>query len=59
MDCSMVDVTASHGVVYLRGTLKQAKGYSIDLKTELNILITVLKQRSGIRDVVAELQIYT
>ncbi len=57
MDCSMVDVSASHGVIYLRGTLRQAKGHAIDLKQELNMLITILKQKAGIRDVVPELQI--
>ena len=57
MDCSMVDITASHGVIYLRGTVRQARGQVIDLKQEITHLCTVLKQRAGIRDVISEVQI--
>jgi hypothetical protein len=56
IDCSMVEVYASHGVVYLRGTVRGMRGHDIDLKQEISILMTVLKQKAGIRDVVSELQ---
>ncbi len=56
IDCSMVDVHVSHGVVYLRGTVRPIRGHDIDLQHEISILLTVLKQRQGIRDVVSELQ---
>jgi hypothetical protein len=56
IDCSMVEVYVTHGVVYLRGTVRAVRGHDIDLKQEITILMTVLKQKSGIRDVVSELQ---
>lgn len=56
IDCSMVDVHVSHGIVYLRGTVRPIRGHDIDLQQEISILLTVLKQRQGIRDVVSELQ---
>lgn len=56
IDCSMVEVYVSHGVVYLRGTVRAVRGHDIDLQQEITILMTVLKQKSGIRDVVNELQ---
>lgn len=57
IDCSMVDVHASHGVVYLRGTVRPLRGHNIDLQQEVTLLCTVLKQKSGIRDVINELQV--
>ena len=56
LDCSMVEVYVSHGVVYLRGTIRAMRGHDIDVPHEIAILQTVLKQRAGIRDVVSELQ---
>ena len=57
IDTSMVDVHVTHGVVYLRGTVRVMRGHDIDLQQEITILQTVLKQKSGIRDVVNELQV--
>jgi osmotically-inducible protein OsmY len=57
LDTTMVDVYVSHGVVYLRGTVRAIRGQNTDLKQEVTNLLTVLKQKSGIRDVVNELQI--
>lgn len=56
IDCSMVEVYVSHGIVYLRGTVRGVRGHDIDLKQEITILMTVLKQKSGVRDVISELQ---
>jgi len=56
IDTSMVEVHVTHGVVYLRGTVRAIRGHDIDLQQEITILQTVLKQKSGIRDVVSELQ---
>jgi hypothetical protein len=56
LDCSAVDIYASHGVIYLRGRVRAMRGHDIDLKQEISILMTVLKQRSGIRDVISELE---
>jgi osmotically-inducible protein OsmY len=56
IDTSMVDVYVTHGVVYLRGTVRRVRGHDIDLQQEITTLMTVLRQKSGIRDVVNELQ---
>jgi len=56
LDTSMVQVSVSHGVIYLRGTLRAVRGHDLDLEHEINILQTILKQKAGIRDVVSELQ---
>jgi hypothetical protein len=56
LDTSMVDVYVTHGVVYLRGTVRPLRGHDIDLKEEVQHLMTVLKQKQGIRDVISELQ---
>lgn len=57
IDTTMVDVYVSHGVVYLRGTVRAMRGHNIDLQQEVTHLLTVLKSKSGIRDIVSELQI--
>jgi hypothetical protein len=56
IDCSMVDIYASHGVVYLRGTVRLVRGHNIDLEQEIKTVMTVLRQRQGIREVISELQ---
>ena len=56
IDTSMVDVYVTHGVVYLRGTIRPVRGHDIDLQQEITILMSVLKQKQGIRDVINELQ---
>ncbi|MGI8970176.1 MAG: hypothetical protein ACR2HB_05650 [Dehalococcoidia bacterium] len=58
LDCSMVEFYVTHGVVYLRGTVRAVRGHDIDVKQEVTHLTTVLKQKSGIRDVVSELQTF-
>ena len=57
IDTSMVDVYCSHGVVYLRGTVRAIRGYNTDVEQEVKTLVTVLKSKSGIRDIVSELQV--
>jgi len=56
IDCSLVDVYCSHGVIYLRGTIRVMRGHSIDLNSEISTLMTILRQKDGIRDVINELQ---
>jgi hypothetical protein len=56
LDCSTVDVYCSHGVIYLRGTVRPMRGHSIDLNQEITTLMTILRQKTGIRDVINELQ---
>jgi hypothetical protein len=56
IDTSMVEVYASHGVIYLRGVIRAVRGHDIDLQQEIALLMTVLRQKQGIRDVINELQ---
>jgi hypothetical protein len=51
-----VQISVTHGVVYLRGTIRAMRGHDLDVLQEIAILSTVLRQRAGVRDVVSELQ---
>lgn len=57
VDCSNVEVRVMHGVVYLRGYLKELRGYESDLSKELEVIVRILRQKPGIRDVISELEI--
>ncbi|MGQ9524491.1 MAG: BON domain-containing protein [Armatimonadota bacterium] len=54
IDTSLLDVRVSHGVVYLRGTVRRMRGYDFDLEREMAIICTILRQKPGIREVVNE-----
>jgi hypothetical protein len=56
LDCSLVDVYCSHGVIYLRGTIRPMRGHVLDINSEISTLMTILRQKSGIRDIINELQ---
>jgi hypothetical protein len=57
VDTSQLMVNVTHGVVYLRGKIKAIRGYeNIDLDQEMHLIAKVLKQRSGIREVIADVQ---
>jgi hypothetical protein len=56
LDCGMVDVYVTHGIVYLRGTIRAVRGHDIDVMQEVHHLATVLKQKQGIRDVIIEVR---
>ncbi|MCE5315229.1 MAG: hypothetical protein ABFD49_00540 [Armatimonadota bacterium] len=59
LDISGLDVHVTHGVIYLRGTLDKVRGYDEDLNIgeELHLLIKLLRQKSGIRDIVCEVEL--
>ncbi|MBI3909592.1 MAG: hypothetical protein HY320_01500 [Armatimonadetes bacterium] len=52
IEASRLAVYASRGVVYLHGQISILRGHDINLKEELETVITILKQRTGIRDVI-------
>ena len=56
VDITGLNVYVSRGVVYLKGHIEKLRGYheSEDLHEELMIILRMLKQRSGVRDVVCE-----
>lgn len=59
IDASRLNVFASNGVVRLSGVLTALRGQPVemDLEERLHILIRVIKQRPGVRDVVAEVEL--
>lgn len=57
VDCTNVDVRVMHGVVYLRGFLKELRGHDSDLNQELEVILRILRQKPGIREVINEMQI--
>lgn len=58
VDVSKLMVNVSHGVVYLRGEVKAIRGYeNVNLKDEMHLIAKVLRQRSGVRDVVTDVQL--
>ena len=49
------DLRSMHGIVYLRGTVTRAAGSAIpDLRSEIELIARVLRQKQGIKDVVIE-----
>ena len=59
VDISQLSVHVAHGVVYLAGRVEKVRGYyqDIDLHEEMNIIVRVLKQKPGIRDVCCEIDL--
>jgi len=61
VDISDLEVSVVHGIVYLQGTLARLKGYyeDLDLHEELNMIVKLLRQKRGIRDVCCEVDFGT
>ena len=59
LDVSNLDVHVMHGVVYLRGRIEKLRGYheDLDLDSEINMILRLLRQKPGIRDVCCEFDV--
>lgn len=58
LDISNLDVHVMHGVIYLRGRLERIRGNDdMDLREELHLVLKLLRQKQGIRDIVCEVEI--
>ena len=59
LDISQLNVHVTHGVVYLAGRVEKLRGYhlEVDLHEEMNIIIRLLKQKAGVRDVCCEVDL--
>jgi hypothetical protein len=59
LDISGLDVHVMHGVIYLRGRLDKVRGYGdeMNLGEELHLIVKLLRQKPGIRDVVCEVEL--
>jgi hypothetical protein len=54
IDVSMADIRVSHGVVYIRGTIKTMRGGAADPRAEVEIIARNLRSRLEVRDVVID-----
>lgn len=51
IDSTRIIVSASHGIVYLRGEVRRLRGHDLNLKDELELIRRLLRSKEGIRDV--------
>jgi hypothetical protein len=54
IDSGQLLIRVSHGVVHINGIVKNIRGHNVDLKKEMEHIATVLRGKSGIRDVVID-----
>jgi len=59
LDSSRLNVNVSNGVVRLSGMLEGLRGqtFDVDLEERLHILVRILRQRPGVRDVITEVDL--
>ncbi|MHB9037764.1 MAG: hypothetical protein ACYC64_13980 [Armatimonadota bacterium] len=59
LDISGLDVHVMHGVIYLRGRVGKIRGCddNMDVGQELTLIVKLLRQKQGIRDVVCEVEL--
>ena len=54
VDCSEVQISSSHSVIYLHGKVRPMRGREATFESDVTVLLKALRQRSGIRDVITE-----
>lgn len=59
IDISGLEVHVMHGVVHLGGRLEKLRGYfgDVDIHEELGMILKLLRQKPGIREVVCEVNL--
>lgn len=59
VDTSGLEVHVTHGVVHIRGRLEKVRGYyeDLDVHAELTSIIKALRVKSGVRDVICEVDV--
>ena len=59
VDSSGLVVHVTNGVIHLTGKLDKLRGYyeDTDLQGELNMIMRLLRQKPGIRDVICEVEL--
>lgn len=60
LDISQLSVHVTRGVVYLQGRVDKLRGSSyhdLDLHEEMGIIVRLLKQKPGVRDVCCEVEL--
>lgn len=54
LDTTMADIRVSHGVLYVRGTIKTIRGGPADPRSECELIARILRTKPEIRDVVLD-----
>jgi len=55
IDMTLADMRCMHGILHIRGTVRALRGSNvIDIKSEMELIARVLRQKADIRDVVLE-----
>jgi hypothetical protein len=59
VDISLLSVHVTHGVVHLQGRVEKLRGSedNMDLHEEVSLIVRLLKQKVGIRDVCCEVEL--
>jgi len=58
IDSSLLDIRVMHGVVRLTGVIRPLRTHAdMDLRKEMEVITTILRQKAGIRDVVWDVSI--
>ena len=58
VDTGEVTITVTHGVIHLHGKVRPLRGHEEHFQTELAALLKALRQRPGVRDVIADWMVY-
>lgn len=59
IDITQADLRVTHGVAYIRGSIKIIKGGPTDLKKEIEIISKAVRSSGVIKDVVVDCSIRT
>lgn len=61
VDISELQIHVQHGVLYISGRVGRLRGYyeDLDLHEEFQLIVKVLRQKAGIRDVCCDVQLAT
>lgn len=54
VDCSEVQVSITHGMIYLHGRVRPMRGHEATFETSLAGMLKSLRQRPGVREVHTE-----
>jgi hypothetical protein len=54
LDCAEVTITAHHGVIYLHGRVRPMRGHETVFELSVSNFLKVVRQRPGVREVIAE-----
>jgi osmotically-inducible protein OsmY len=52
VDTALINVFVTNGVVTLQGELRNQRGYAVDLRQEIEIILDVVRGMRGVRDIV-------